>query len=243
LEADVVDIIENKSRLKGFSEQWEERYKANEHLSIWPWSDLISLVMGHARPCGKDFRILELGCGAGANIPFFLQLGADYYAVEGSRTIVHKLLEKYDNLQGKIMVGDFTENIEFPGEFDLIVDRAAVTSNAAESIKKCLGLVHSKLKDNGKFIGVTWYSTLHTEYGNGLPEEDGFTRHGFTAGPFANVGRVHFSDKEHLHSLFAEFKVVLLEHKIIRQEYPPNRYINASWNLVMEKNSQASDRR
>ena len=54
-----------------FSKEWEERYRENTHLSVWPWSNLISYVMRYARPENKDFSVLELGCGAGANIPFF----------------------------------------------------------------------------------------------------------------------------------------------------------------------------
>ena len=51
-----------------FSNEWENRYKAKTHLSIWPWSDLVSLVMRH-KPIKENFKVLELGCGAGANIP------------------------------------------------------------------------------------------------------------------------------------------------------------------------------
>ena len=40
-------------------------------------------------------RVLELGCGPGANIPFFLSQGADYYAAEGSETIVVELQKKF----------------------------------------------------------------------------------------------------------------------------------------------------
>ena len=47
-------------------------------------------------------RVLELGCGAGANIPFFLALGMDYYAIEGSPTIVKQLHKRYADLADKI---------------------------------------------------------------------------------------------------------------------------------------------
>ena len=77
-----------------FSNKWDERYQENTHMSIWPWSDLVSLVM-HNKPPKEKFRVLELGCGAGANIPLFIALGADYYAVEGSQTIVNQLHKKF----------------------------------------------------------------------------------------------------------------------------------------------------
>ena len=30
-----------------FSNEWDERYQNNSHMSIWPWSDLVSLVILH----------------------------------------------------------------------------------------------------------------------------------------------------------------------------------------------------
>lgn len=106
-----------------FSQEWEERYQETTHMSVWPWSDLVSMVMRHARPDKPDYKVLELGCGAGANIPFFQWLGVDYYAVEGSSTIVKMLEEKFPWTREKIIMGDFTKEIPFTFGFDLIVDR------------------------------------------------------------------------------------------------------------------------
>lgn len=57
----------------GFSTEWEQTYKSNAQLSVWPWSEVISLTH---RFCdlNKDLIVLELGCGAGANIPYFMSL-------------------------------------------------------------------------------------------------------------------------------------------------------------------------
>ncbi len=65
----------------GFSKEWEERYKENTNMSIWPWSDLVSYVNNYVKPQNSQLRILELGCGAGANIPFFLSFNADYFGI------------------------------------------------------------------------------------------------------------------------------------------------------------------
>lgn len=217
-----------------FSKEWDETYKTEAHLSIWPWSDLVSYVMRYARPTRTDCRVLELGCGAGANIPFFKKIGVQYYAIEGSSSIVERLWERFPELKGNIVVGDFTEDIPFSEPFDLIVDRASLTHNSTEAIKNALKLVYGKLKADGKFIGIDWYSTKHSDYRLG-DSVDAFTRNNIREGQFTGVGNVHFSDREHLLDIFSDFKIEMMEHKIVQQEIPADNHIFASWNLLVRK--------
>ena len=189
-----------------FSNEWDNRYQENTHMSIWPWSDLVSIVMRH-KPQKENFKVLELGCGAGANIPLFASLGADYYAVEGSETIVKQLHQQYPQFRKSIVVGDFTKDI--PNEkFDLIIDRAALTHNNEKSIIECLNKCYQQLVNSGQFIGVDWFSTKYPDYTKGERSEDIWTKTNFKEGNFANVGKVHFSDREHLLELFQNFKIL-----------------------------------
>ena len=72
---------------------WNNIYKNKKHLSIWPWSDIVSLV---SRFCNKiinnkNSKVLELGCGAGANIPFFLSKKNQYFGIDKSEYIINFL--------------------------------------------------------------------------------------------------------------------------------------------------------
>ena len=84
-----------------FSKEWEKAYKLNTQQSIWPWSEMISLVSRHTRKVTNGVRVLELGCGTGANIPFFLKKKFDYYAIEGSKTAIKSIIKRYPNLKKK----------------------------------------------------------------------------------------------------------------------------------------------
>ncbi len=217
-----------------FSEEWEDTYRNSSHLSIWPWSDMVSYVMRYIRP-GKHSRVLEIGCGAGANIPFFKHLNVDYYAIEGSLSIVKRLYDRFPDLRDKIIVGDFTIEIATPGLFDLVVDRASLTHNTTAAIKKGLSNVHDKLKPGCKYIGIDWFSTLHSDYDKGTTDDDVYTKKDYCTGQFADIGRVHFSDKKHIIELFEKFSIDLLEHKIIKREIPESDHTFASWNLIARK--------
>jgi SAM-dependent methyltransferase len=221
-----------------FSKEWDVRYKENTHLSIWPWSDLVSFVMRYVKPRNwRELRVLELGCGAGANIPFFKHLGCCYHAIEGSSTIVNELHARFPEYQKTIVCGDFTVEIPFSNALDLVVDRGSLTNNTTGAIRRALSLVHGALKPGGKFIGIDWFSTECTDYQRGATTEDHYTRTGYTStsGALQNVGSVHFSDKAHLLDLFSKFKISTLEHKAIRREIPEDDWYRAVWNLAAER--------
>lgn len=217
-----------------FSKEWEERYKENTHMSIWPWSDLVSYVMQYAIPSKKKLKVLELGCGAGANIPFFLSLKYQYYGIDGSPTIVKKLWKRFPNLKKNIIMGDFIQNIPIQKKFDLIIDRAAVTCNSTKEIRKCIDNIYNKLKIEGKYIGIDWYSTASSEFEKGKVVDE-LSRKNYRNGPFANTGIVHFSNKEHIKELFKKFTISNLEHKIRIHEIPKTQNTFASWNFVAHK--------
>lgn len=218
-----------------FSQEWNQRYKENTHISVWPWSDLVSHVMHYSNPLKKNLKVLELGCGAGANIPFFTSFDSvEYYSVEGSSIIVKKLWKKFPKLKENIIIGDFIHKIPLKTKFDLIVDRAAVTCNSTKAIRKCINEIYSKLKVRGIYIGIDWYSTLSSEFKQG-ESVDEYTKKNYKTGSFANTGLVHFSDKEHIVDLFKKFAILTLEHKIRTVEIPNEQNILATWNFVVQK--------
>jgi len=205
---------ELRTNQTGFSEAWDRRYAENTHLSIWPWSDMVSYVCRYAKPRESFAKVLELGCGAGANIPFFLNRSEDYYAIEGSPTIIAALLARFPELSSKIACNDFTQDIPFDVVFDMVVDRASLTHNDTASIDRSLALVASKIRTGGLYIGIDWFSTEHPDAKKGTPV-DAHTRRNIESRTFGDVGNVHFSDKHHLCGLFerANFKIIMLEHK------------------------------
>ena len=157
-----------------------------------------------------------------------------YCGIEGSATIINRLKEKFPSLKDNLITGDFTSSIHFLEGFDLVVDRSAVTHNPTSGIKKCLEEIHRVLKAGGTYVGIDWFSTLHSDYMGGMKAEDGFTRTGYQTGQFTNVGRVHFSDRPHLEELLNRFSILILEHKIVKREIPDSS-VFAAWNFVVKK--------
>jgi SAM-dependent methyltransferase len=219
-----------------FSPAWEAAYREGRHWSVWPWSDIVSYTLRHARPELGFRRVLEIGCGAGANIPFFDRLGVDYAGVDGSDFVVAKLAAAYPHLRGRIATGDFTKGIPFAGPFDLAIDRAALTHNTTAAIRRGLGLIHDVLRPAGKLIGINWFSASHGDAfaGDGI---DGHTRTNIAAGPFAGIGAVHFSDRDHIVDLIetAGFRFERLDHHETTGVITTDSGRHGWWNFVAVK--------
>jgi hypothetical protein len=218
-----------------FSTEWNAIYSANTHLSIWPWSDLVSYVHRYAKPVSRETKILEIGFGAGANIPFFKALGVAYSGIEGSQSIYSKVCTGFPEFTEKLYLGDFSD-YKFPDCYDVVVDRAAMTHNSTLAIKSALRHLSRHLVVGGKYIGIDWFSTSHSDFMAGEIVDE-FTRCKFREGQFVGVGNVHFSTKQHILGLFSEagLRVTRLEHKRHISEVPSTGFLFASWNIVAEK--------
>ena len=221
----------------GFSKEWEEQYSSNHQMSIWPWSDLVSYIYRYTNVAKHpNVKVLELGCGAGANIRLFQALGADYYAMDGSPTIIKMLKDKYPMYAKNLVIGDFTIEIPFDEKFDVILDRASLTTNNTTDIKRAISLIETHLSSGGQFIGIDWYSKKHVDFALGdIVAGDEYTKFmGDVDGQFAGLGNVHFSDEAHLRELFANFDIKVLEEKVVNTLLPVKHRF-ASWNFVAVK--------
>jgi SAM-dependent methyltransferase len=196
---------------------WDDLYASGQHISVWPWSDVVSLVMRHARPPSPstNFRVIELGCGVGANIPFFSALGVDYHGIDASPTAITRLRDVFPHLAEKLMVGDFTASWPVDGEFDLVVDRAAITHNDMAGITCTFAEIRRRVKRGGQLVCVDLFSAASSEAGAGEPGPEKGTRVNFSAGPLAGTGLAHFFDETELRRLLAGFELVHLQHKVV----------------------------
>ncbi len=198
-----------------YSKEWNDIYDRGEQMVRWPWSDLVSLVKRH---CGdiKGRDVLELGCGQlsePSGLPcnglFFIGEQSHYTGIDGS--LSQEFREGYGNDSVMFYTDDFTKKLP-EGPFDLICDRAAVTHNDTESIKRCLGLAYDALKPGGLYIGVDWFSKMHDDSLLGDCVDD-FTRRDIPEGQFEGCGIVHFADLYHMEDLFKAFTIVAMPHK------------------------------
>lgn len=215
--------------------RWDEIYRDGGHGSVWPWTELVSLVMRYARPRDRKLSVYEFGCGPGANIPLFLSCDADYFSVEGSPTAVARVHECYPQLRQQVVCGDFTAEQPFDVSFDLCVDRASLPHNDRGGVARGLELAMRHLKPGGLLIGVDWFSTEFSEFQAGESTEDHYVRRNFRDGRLAGIDLTQFFDAERLRDLLVGFEIELLEHRVRKQIVPSGDHQYAAWDFVARK--------
>jgi ubiquinone/menaquinone biosynthesis C-methylase UbiE len=106
----------------------------------------------------KKIKVLELGCGQGANLWFLGREGFDVYGIDISQSAIEKAkqtLKDWNIESVKLDVQDIVD-IHYPDNFfDVIIDCSAVCNVSFTDHKKIYKSVHRILKKDGIF----W--TLH----------------------------------------------------------------------------------
>ncbi len=220
-----------------FSKEWDEMYKKGTNNSIWPWSEVVTMFYHYFKNNNGGLKVLELGCGAGANIPFFKAIGVDYYGVDGSETKIEQLKSIYgSDKQIHLEACDFSSSIPFNESFDLVLDRSSVTHNNSCGIRNAVDLAYSKLNEGGYYFGIDWFSINHDSYTDeSLDFEviDDKTK-SFESGCFSGLGNVHFTDEEDIKAIFSKFVICELYEKVETWRLPDRKCL-ARWCFVAKK--------
>jgi SAM-dependent methyltransferase len=164
----------------------------------------------------KHVKVLEVGCGAGANLWFLAREGFDVYGIDGSESAVSKA-GRYlaaSGFKANLIVGDVIYlNELYPGAtFDAVVDVACLQHNQPEAIRSMIGQIHRLLNPAGKIFSMM---VARGSYGDGQGMEIApGTLSAIQEGPLSQVGLVHLSTLEEIQALFGCFSEVRIEYAI-----------------------------
>lgn len=142
---------------------WEASYAAGSRVQRYPWDVVVSFVYRYGRPAD---RILEVGCGTGANLWFAAREGFEVFGVDISAAAIRYARDRFagEGLGGDFSVGDFSTLAHPDSFFDLVVDRAALSYT--DDIERPLSEIRRVLKPSGRFL-FTPFSTRSPEVEGG----------------------------------------------------------------------------
>lgn len=199
---------------------WNNIYKKNKQISEWPWPEVIKYYRTYIPP-KKTTKVLELGFGSGANIPFFIKNNINYFGIEVSKNIFNKVKKKYNFNQKKVFNYNF-KDFNFKNNFDLIFDRCAICYNKENDIKKIIQNIYKNLLPGGYYFGIDWACTDTINVKKPIYKK-------FFSGPYSNQGPVFFSNKEKIIKLFSNFKLIELNKNIRKDLLHKKKYVTLSF--------------
>lgn len=184
---------------KSFDNTWEEIHKSQEW-GKYPSEDIIRFVArNYYNKERKNIKILDFGCGAGANTWYLAREGFDTYAFDGSASAVMKAkayLAK-ENLEAHFEVADALDISYENNFFDCIIDSAVVYANTIKNITDMYKKIYDLLVPAGKLFATGLFTPNTAGYGTGILLEKN-TFKDLTEGALAGRGTVHFFEKEEI---------------------------------------------
>ncbi|GIO07335.1 hypothetical protein J31TS6_33630 [Brevibacillus reuszeri] len=215
--------------------QWEEIFK-QKAWGKYPGEDVIRFVARnfyHA-DVRSEIKILEVGCGTGANLWFMAYEGFSVYGIDGSETAIKiankRLNDDLKTWKGDLMVGDITD-ISYPeGFFDAVIDVGAVCCNSFENAKVIYDEMARVTKKGGKIFSRTFATG---SWGEGTGEKVGHNAYLVKEGPLTNTGYNRFTDYSEIQSLIQGFKITEIELQSRTFEHLKREF--KEWVIVGEK--------
>ena len=135
---------------------WDKLFKKRDW-GKYPPEDLIRFIkrLKKNTKVKKKIKILELGCGPGANLNFLKNENLDVYGIDISKTAISKSLKiiNFKNSKNKkFKVGDFSNLPWKNSYFDCVIDNFSVYANTTEVIKNTYLEVYRVLKKKWFFF-------------------------------------------------------------------------------------------
>lgn len=188
--------------MKSFNEEWEQIHQSMEW-GKYPSENVIRFVArNYFKKVRNQVRILDFGCGSGANTWFLAREGFDTYAFDGSQSAVEKAkahLQAEGLFDVHFDVMDGTEIIYENAFFDCVIDNVCIYANCLEYINEMYANVYRILKSGGKFFS-TCFGTGTAGYGDGEQIEKN-TFCNIKEGTLANRAVAHFFTEDELRIL------------------------------------------
>ena len=141
-----------------WDKQWEDIHQINEW-GIFPCEHLVREISRLYKQRKRKLNIIELGCGAGANMQLYNSYCNNFIGIDNSYTALKKCKNiskefkdcKFTFFQEDITKIDFSQ---FKLNFDMVVDVECLYCLDNLNAKKVITSVSNYLKKDGKFFSL-----------------------------------------------------------------------------------------
>lgn len=217
---------------------WEEKY-AGGHGQSYPWDMVVSFIMRSPRLLGKprsEIRILELGCGTGANLWCAAREGFEVAGIDISVSAIDGARARFakEGLSGDFTAAGFAPLPFAEGDFDLVIDRASTTCVTLPEMKAAVEEARRVLSSGG-FMFLQGYGDRHSSAGSGSPSH-GRSRVDITQGSLAGQAQITFLAQSDIEEIFgAGWQLSQMQEVVMEDQLGGDHPRHVEWRVIAQK--------
>lgn len=214
---------------------WDEVFKVHPW-GKYPSEDVIRFIARNFYKVAdrKSVKILEIGCGTGANLWYLAKELFCSYGVDGSATAIAICRKRMDievpGWCGELRVCDVRNLPYSENSFDAVIDVECVYANVIEDAKRIYGEVERVLKPGGRLFSKTFAAG---SVGDGTGACIGHHAWLVADGPLVGMGTSRFTEESEIHELLAPLDVISID-RTSRSEQNQRMEI-AEWLTISQK--------
>ncbi|MEZ7892859.1 MAG: class I SAM-dependent methyltransferase [Candidatus Wallbacteria bacterium] len=182
----------------------------------------------------KNVKILEVGCGTGANIWYISREGFDTYGIDASKTAIEKAEKrlKAESLNAHIILGDIEKLPYEDNFFDAVVDNGCLCCNSEEATIKIIKEIKRVLKISGLFFSKTFTEKMYIGKKQNKISELEFDE--IDDGPLYNKGFIRLVDEDSIKKIYGKIFKILSVDKLT-QTINNREIIIDDWIIISQK--------
>lgn len=218
--------------IKVFDEQYQSKGLSAQRR--YPNESLIQFLAGRYFQLSgeerKAIRILEIGCGSGANLWMMAKEGFSTYGMDSSPKgleLARQYLEEKWGVAAELKKGSFTLLPYKDGSFDAVVDVVSLQHINLEDSRTALQEIHRVLKPNGAFFSyrLSDHSVQYANSGDELIDACTVTNISDVSLPLANNGPISFWSPSLTHLMYQEATLDIETIEKVGRTYSNGAYV------------------
>ena len=214
---------------------WDDVFKKNEW-GKYPDENLIRFIASkyYSLVNRGNIKVIEVGCGPGANLWYISREGFKAFGVDGSQEAINIAKKRFrdEHLKAELTVCDIIK-LSYPDNyFNCVVDVECLYANSYANTELILQEIHRIMKVGGYFFSKSISDKMYL--GKDREEISRMEFNNISDGPVAGKGFARIMSQDDIYKLYGQLFTI---ESIDLHEYTRNNqnFFSSEWVIICSK--------